>query len=254
MTSLENKAKDRLVLALDIDTKEEAFELVSELHEYVGIFKVGLQIITSEGPEIVKCIQEKGCKLFFDGKFHDIPNTIAKASANVTRLGADIFDVHVAGGSKMIKAAVKESVKVAEKYNIPKPTILGITVLSSIDQTLLTEELAVPEQIDAHVTRLALLAKESGLDGVVASVKEVEQIRKACGKDFLIMCPGIRPTWAEVNDQKRIATPAEAIRLGADLLVVGRPITAAENRVNAAKKILSEIQESLNTTLLLCEK
>jgi orotidine-5'-phosphate decarboxylase len=237
--------KDRLVLALDVDTQEEAIALVKELKDYVGIYKVGLQLLTRQGPEIVKAIQEEGCKIFFDAKFHDIPNTVSKASQNAVKLGVNIFDVHVTGGSKMMKAAAETVRQTAIELDIPKPLLLGITILSSLDQSFLTDEIQIDFQLDEYAMRLAKLAKRNELDGVVASVKEVAKIKQACGKEFVVLCPGIRPAWAAKNDQSRIATPQEAIKQGADLMVVGRPITAAENRVEAARKILEEIESAL---------
>ena len=241
----DKSAKSKLVLALDVDTKEEARSLIYELKDYVGTFKVGLQLLSREGPEIVRMIKGEGCNIFYDGKFHDIPNTVAKASANATRLGVDIFDIHTSGGSKMIKAAVQSSIEAAQELNISQPIILGITILSSIDQETLSDELNITVNIDDYVTRLAKIAKKSNLSGIVASVKEVEKIRKACGEDFIILCPGIRPQWAATNDQKRIATPKEAIKLGANLLVIGRPITAADDRVKAAQMIIEEIEQAM---------
>lgn len=239
------KAKDKLVLALDVDTKEEAREIVYALKDYVGTFKIGLQLFSKEGPEIVKIIQGEGCKVFFDGKFHDIPNTVAKASANVVKLGVNIFDVHITGGSKMLKASSEIAKTTALELGLSEPVMLGISILSSIDQQLLTNELKINMDINEYVVNLALLAKQNCLTGVVASVNEVCSIRKACGRDFIILCPGIRPEWAAVNDQKRIATPTEAIKRGADLLVVGRPITAQADKVSASKRILEEIEAAL---------
>ena len=236
-----NNPKNRLVLALDVNKKEDALALVRELKDYIGIFKIGLQLFTSYGPQIVQEIQSEGCKIFFDAKFHDIPNTVAKASDNIAKLGVDIFDIHVTGGSKMIKAAVKTAKNTAQKNDLEPPVMLGITILSSLDQAFLNEELQIKYQIDDYVLKLATLAKNNGLDGVVASVREAAKIKETLGDSFVILCPGIRPAWADVNDQSRIATPAEAIKQGADFMVVGRPITQAENRVEAAKKILDEI-------------
>ncbi|MGD9580479.1 MAG: orotidine-5'-phosphate decarboxylase [Vampirovibrionia bacterium] len=244
------KAKDKLVLALDVDTKEEAKNLIYQLKDYVGTFKIGLQLFSKEGPEIVKIIQGEGCKVFFDGKFHDIPNTVAKASANVVKLGVDIFDVHITGGSKMLTETSNIVKDTALKAGCNPPVVLGITVLSSIDQYVLSNELKVDFNINDYVVNLALLAKQNGLTGVVASVNEAINIRKACGDNFVILCPGIRPEWASVNDQKRIATPTNAIKAGADLLVIGRPITAQADKVTASKRILEEIEEAMLLTVV----
>lgn len=237
--------KSRLMLALDVDTLEEAKKLVLELNDYVGIFKVGLQLYTSVGPEIIKIIQGEGGKIFFDGKFHDIPNTVAKANANLVKQGVTFFNMHIAGGSKMISSSIKLAKETARFYNLPKPTILGVTLLSSFGQRTLTEELCVRKNIDDYVTMLAKLAQESGLDGVVASATDVPKIRKECGDDFIILCPAIRPTWSVVNDQVRFVTPTDAIRAGVDYLVIGRPITSAKDKVSAAKLIIDEIQNAL---------
>lgn len=240
-----NNAKDRLILALDVDTIEEARELVTELKDYVGIFKVGLQLFTSVGPEIIKLIHDEGGRIFFDGKFHDIPNTVAKANANLVKHGVTFFNIHITGGSKMISSSIKLARETAKRYNLPKPTILGVTLLTSFGQRTLTEELDVHRNIDEYVGKLARLAKDSGLDGVVASATDVPKIRKECGEDFIILCPAIRPTWSVVNDQVRVVTPTDAIRAGVDYLVIGRPITSAKDKASAAKLILDEIEEAL---------
>lgn len=243
---LEKKsAKDRLILALDVDTLDEAKELVSELKDYVGIFKVGLQLFTSVGPEIIDFIHSQGGKIFFDGKFHDIPNTVAKANANLVKHGVTFFNIHIQGGSKMISTSIKLARETAKKYGFEKPTILGVTLLTSFGQRTLTEELCVNKNIDDYVGKLAKIAQESGLDGVVASATDVPKIRKECGNDFIILCPAIRPTWSVVNDQIRVVTPTDAIRAGVNFVVVGRPITSASDKVSAARLILDEMEEAI---------
>ena len=239
--------KDRLILALDVDTLDEAKELVFELKDYVGIFKVGLQLFTSVGPEIIKIIHEEGGKIFFDGKFHDIPNTVAKANANLVKHGVTFFNMHIQGGSKMITTSTKLARETAKLHKLPRPVILGVTLLTSFGQRTLTEELGVDKNINDYVCRLAKLAKDSGLDGVVASATDAPKIRKAHGQDFIILCPAIRPTWSVVNDQVRFVTPTDAIRAGVDYLVVGRPITSAKDRVSAAKLIIDEIEQATTT-------
>ena len=238
-------AKDRLILALDVDTMEEAKALVLELKDYVGIFKVGLQLFTSVGPEIIKLIHDEGGDIFFDGKFHDIPNTVAKANMNLVKHGVTFFNLHISGGSKMITTSIKAARETAKRYNFSKPVILGVTLLTSFGQRTLTEELTVDMNIDDYVGKLAKLAKDSGLDGVVASATDIPKIRKTCGDDFIILCPAIRPTWSVVNDQVRVVTPTDAIKAGVDYMVVGRPITSATDKVSAAKLILDEIEEAL---------
>lgn len=240
-----NNARDRLVLALDVNTMEEAKSLVKELKDYVGVFKVGLQLYTNVGPDIIKMIQDEGREIFFDGKFHDIPNTVAKASANLVKQGVTFFNVHITGGSKMINNCLKLSRETAKSLGLPKPTVLGVTLLTSFGQKTLTEELLINSNIDDYVSQLARVAKESGLDGIIASATDVPKIKKACGEDFIILCPAIRPTWSVVNDQIRVVTPKDAIKVGVDYLVVGRPITSAKDRLSAAKLVLDEMEEAL---------
>jgi len=245
MISKPNNVRDRLVLALDVNTMEEAKTLVTELKDYVGVFKVGLQLYTSVGPDIIKMIQDQGREIFFDGKFHDIPNTVAKASANLVRQGVTFFNLHVTGGSKMISTSLKLSRETAKSLGMPKPTILGVTILTSFGQKTLTEELLISRNIDDYVGQLAKVAEESGLDGIIASATDVPKIKKVCGDDFIILCPAIRPTWSVVNDQIRVVTPADAIKAGVDYLVVGRPITSARDKVSAAKLVLDEMEEAV---------
>lgn len=239
-------AKDRLVLALDGNSKEEALKLIGELKDYVGFFKVGQPLFCNVGPDIFKIIKDAGCKVYFDSKFHDIPFLAAKASANIARHGVDILNVHIVGGRNMMKKVVSEVKKAADEDGFRAPAILGITVLSSIDQNKLIKEAFQNYVLEDLVDRLSGVAKECALDGVVASVMETSLIKKHCGGDFLVLSSAIRPTWAEPNDQVRIATPAEAIKQKTDLLVVGRPITLAEDRIGATKKILEEMQQAID--------
>lgn len=245
MISKNKCARDRLVLALDVNTMAEAKELVTELKDYVGVFKVGLQLFTSVGPDIIKMIQDEGREIFFDGKFHDIPNTVAKASANLVKHGVTFFNIHTTGGSKMISTTVKLAKETAKSLGLPKPTILGVTILTSFGQRTLTEELLICQNIDDYVGKLAKLGKDSGLDGIIASATDVPKIRKECGEDFIILCPAIRPTWSVVNDQIRVVTPTDAIKMGVDYLVIGRPITSASDKVSAAKLVLDEVEEAI---------
>lgn len=245
MEKIREIAKDKLVLALDVDTMEEAKVLVKELKDYVGTFKIGMQLFTSEGPEVIKMIHSEGGKIFFDGKFHDIPNTVAKSSANLVKHGVTFFNVHVQGGSKMIGTTVKLARETAKRHGFDKPKILGVSILSSFGQRTLTEELKVNMVIDDYVSSLAKLASETGLDGVIASATDIAKFKKECGEDFIVLCPAIRPTWSVVNDQIRIATPADAVKSGVDYMVVGRPITSANDRVSAAQLILDEVENAL---------
>ena len=237
-------AKERLVLALDVDDFKKAEELVGKLSDYVGVFKIGNQLFTAEGTEVVNMINEREGKVFLDLKFHDIPNTVARAAEVATKLGVYIFDVHTSGGYEMMKAAAEASKKISSALGLRKPLILGVTLLTSINQEILEKDLGIKRRLEEQVVHLAKLAKEAGLDGVVASSREIKEIRKACGEDFIILTPGIRPAGKSSDDQKRIMTPGEAIKLGADFLVIGRPIRNASNPVEAAKEILKEMEEN----------
>lgn len=237
-------AKDRIVLALDTDSLEEVDRLVTLLKDYVGCFKVGPQLFTSCAYEAIDLIKKHNAKVYFDGKFHDIPTTVAKASSNLIKRGVTSFSAHLAGGSKMLSTTVKVARETAKKYDMPKPTILGVTLLSSFGQRTLTEELNVKMNIDEYVSHLTSLAKESQIDGVIASASEAKKIRKEFSDDFIILCPATRPTWSVVNDQIRVVTPADAIKSGVDYMVVGRPITAADDPIAAANLIIDEIEEA----------
>ena len=241
-------AKDRIILALDVDTMEEAEKLVVELKDYVGCFKVGLQLFTSCGFKPFEMIKKHGSKAFFDGKFHDIPNTVARACVNLLNRGVNFFDVHTSGGSKMLSTTVKLSKEYAKKYNMPEPTIIGVTLLSSFGQKTLTTELGVDKSLDEYVLNLSEVAKQVGLDGVLASASEAKEIRKHVGEDFIIICPAIRPTWSVVNDQIRVVTPTDAIKSGVDYMVVGRPVTQAEDKISAIKMIIDEIENAMSLT------
>ena len=230
--------KSKIFVALDVETKEKALEIVGDLRGLGACFKIGKQLFTSTGPELVREIVGMGEDVFLDLKYHDIPNTVAKAGVAAAELGVKIFNVHASGGRKMMEAVRSEMDKITNP-----PLVLAVTILTSLGEEDIREvgfDRTIPEQI----AKLAKLAKDSGMDGVVASPLEIELIRETCGKDFKILTPGIRPAFAAVNDQKRIATPAEALRKGADYLVIGRPITAAENRREAFLKILEECRNA----------
>lgn len=234
---------NKIILALDVDSIEKAEALVSELKDYVGIYKVGKELFTSTGPEIVKRINKIGGKVFLDLKYHDIPNTVAKAAEAATKLGVYMFNVHASGGYKMMHDAAEAVKKKAAELKVEKPYILGVTVLTSIDQKTMNDELRINGTVEEQVVHLAKLCQKAGLDGVIASPQEIKAIRQACGNDFLVITPGVRPSWAASQDQKRVMTPKEAVECGADYMVIGRPITGAENKVEAANKILDEIKE-----------
>lgn len=236
--------KDRLILALDVDSRDRALKIVDQLNGSISIFKVGIQLFTREGPEIVRLIQARGARVFLDAKYHDIPNTVANAGRMATRLGVYMYNVHTLGGYEMMAVTVEASRRMAEELGVRRPIILGVTILTSIDQKLLEREMGIGRSVGDEIVHLASLAKRAGLDGVVASPKEIGIIRKACGEDFIILTPGIRPDWAGTQDQRRTMTPSEAVESGADFLVVGRPILQAADPVKAAKKILEEMEET----------
>ena len=238
-------AKDRIILALDVDNLKEARELVRELKDYVGYFKIGLPLIVNYGFEAFRLLEELGAKCYFDCKFHDIPHTVQKAAISLVKNRINFFNVHIQGGSKMVASVVKASRAAAKSIGCEPPTILGVTLLSSFGQRTLTEELCVDKNIESYVLQLAKVAEENGLDGVVASAEEAKKIRKCVREDFIILCPATRPTWASVNDQVRVDTPRDAILAGVDYMVVGRPITMAEDRIAAARLIIDEIESAM---------
>lgn len=239
------EAKDRIILALDFDTIEEVEKYVNLLKDYVGYFKVGLQLFTSCGFEAVEVIKKNGGKVYFDGKFQDIPNTVAQTSINLMKRGVDFFNVCATGGSKMMANTISACNTYAKKNGIEPPLILAVTLLSSFGQKTLTNELGVNMNISGYVLKLAQFAKEAGVSGVVAPDTDAAQIKRELGEDFIVVCPAVRPTWAIVNDQIRIVTPRDAIKAGADYIVVGRPITHADDPVEAAKLIIAELEDAL---------
>lgn len=240
----ESKIRNPMVVALDVDTAEQALSLVEGLRGLAGMFKVGKQLFTTAGPEIVRRIIGMGEKVFLDLKFHDIPNTVAKAGIEATRLGVSIFNLHAMGGSRMMRATVDAVGETVERERRTRPLILGVTVLTSHTQESLNE-IGIDRRLEDEVVALARLCKASGIDGVVASPHEIKRIREAVNnQDFVILTPGVRPTGTILNDQRRVMTPGEAVRAGADFLVIGRPITAANDPVLAAQKILEEIEQA----------
>lgn len=243
MNLINKLIKNKIVLALDVDTLDEAKSLIMELKDYVGVFKVGLQLYTQNGNEIIDFMKEQGLEFFLDVKLLDIPNTVAKASENIVRRGASFFNIHTLGGKEMMCASAKSAKQTAKLLGQKEPLILGVTVLTSISDEVLNNELEIPQKASQYVLKLAKLAKESGLDGVVASTWEARKIKEICGGDFKVLCPGIRPEWSLKNDQKRAATPNVAIKEGADFLVIGRAVTAAEDRIKAMQMIYDEIGE-----------
>jgi orotidine-5'-phosphate decarboxylase len=241
---MKSEAKDRLIFALDVDDFSAAEGWVKKLHKNVGVFKIGKQLFTRCGPEVVKMVQNYGADVFLDLKYHDIPNTVAKAGVEACKLGAKIFNVHALGGEEMMRKTVAEVDAYCAKSGTERPMLLAVTILtSSTEETL--RGVGIDRPVEEMVVRLAQLAKTAGFDGVVASPKEAALIRTACGEDFAIITPGVRPSFATLDDQKRVTTPAEAIAAGATALVIGRPISAAGDPLKAAGKILTEIEGAL---------
>ncbi|MCF6097777.1 orotidine-5'-phosphate decarboxylase [Thermovorax subterraneus] len=226
----------KVIIALDTPDEKRALELVRLLKRRVGIFKVGLELFTGAGPFIVRKINEEGCRVFLDLKFHDIPNTVYGAVKQAARMGAFLLNVHASGGRKMMEWAKKAVEEVFERDSEKRPKILAVTVLTSLDVEDL-REMNVEKSPRQQVLSLAKMAKEGGLDGVVASPEEVREIKDFLGKDFLVVTPGVRPSFAKAFDQKRVMTPLHAIEAGADYIVIGRPVTAAKDPLVALEKI-----------------
>jgi len=237
-------AKDKLIVALDVETPIKALDLVKELRSVAGMFKVGSQLFTAAGPQIVRDIIALDAKVFLDLKFHDIPHQVAGAARSAAELGVSLFTIHASGGSEMMRRAVDAVAAVGNET-----AVLAISVLTSIDANILAQ-IGITSTPSESVLRLVKLAESAGVDGVVASPQEIKSIRDAISNpNFLVVTPGIRPAQSDSADQKRVATPATAIAAGASYLVVGRPITGASDPVAAAQQIVSEMEgaESLQT-------
>lgn len=232
--------KDRIIFALDVDHFTEAQHWVSLLKDHVGLFKVGKQLFTHAGPKVIDMIRQKNQQVFLDLKFHDIPTTVAKAGEEATKLNVTMFNLHALGGFEMMRKTVEATRAAAKGLGIPKPIILAVTILTSMDEETL-KEVGVQGPLLQEVGRLALLAKKAEVDGVVASPKEIEVIRQQCGKKFLLVTPGIRLPSDKKDDQKRTLSPGEAISAGADYLVIGRPIKEAKDPIEAVERIVEDI-------------
>lgn len=235
--------REKMIFALDVDHFEEAQQLVMELKDHVGMFKVGKQLFTQCGPKIVDYIKLKNSKVFLDLKYHDIPNTVAKASVEAAKLGVDILNVHASGGFPMMSEAKRALVEAGKNPNLQRPKIIGVTVLTSLDDNEL-KRVGFDIPVIELTRRLAALAKEAGLDGVVAGGSEIEMIRETCGKDFLIITPGVRLE-EKKDDQKRTITPYEAIKKGASYIVIGRAVRNAPDPRALLKKITGDIRNAL---------
>lgn len=235
---------ERLCVALDVDDGQKALHIAERLKPAGVSFKVGLELFTSAGPQIVTELVQRQLKVFLDLKFHDIPNTAAGTARVVARQGVAMFNLHAGGGTEMIEAAARASREEAKRLQKDRPLLLAVTVLTSISDQILTEELLSRVSVKDAVRHFAELANNAGADGVVASAQEIPMIRSACGSNFVIVTPGIRPSWAAASgDQKRITTPKEVMDLGADYIVVGRPILQAADMVEACNRTLEEMAQ-----------
>lgn len=232
---------EKLILALDVADYSYATELVDTFSPHIEIFKVGLELYTVAGQRIVEAIHKKGKKVFLDLKFHDIPNTVAKAGVAAARLGVFMLNVHASGGLDMMRKCRDDVVNVCLKENIAKPRIIAVTVLTSMSQEILKQEIGIQHSLKTQVRHLASLALKAGLDGVVASAQEAAMIRSHCGRGFLLVTPGIRPSWAASDDQHRMMTPKKALQEGADYLVMGRAILNHAHPEQAIRLIQEEM-------------
>lgn len=235
-------SSDKLIVALDVANMAKVRQLVEQLDDSVSYYKVGMELFYGVGTDVIRYLKNSGKNIFVDLKMHDIPNTVAQGAAMLTKMGMSMLNVHALGGADMMKGAAEAVTNMADSLSIPRPKLIAVTILTSMgdkDWSTLNYKLSISEQ----AVLLAKMAQDSGLDGVVASPQEAALIREACGRDFLIVTPGVRPLGAESNDQSRIATPAMAMQNGATHLVVGRPITKAADPKAAAEQILKEMGE-----------
>ncbi|MEO8648394.1 MAG: orotidine-5'-phosphate decarboxylase [Acidobacteriota bacterium] len=242
--SVARPAGERIIIALDVDNPGSARQIVNELKDQVGAFKIGLQLFSCTGGAFVRELADAGVKVFLDLKFHDIPNTVSKASVEAAKMGAWMFNVHAAGGTEMMERAVSEMQEFCTRSNIDVPKMIAVTVLTSTDANSL-REVGIINDVDRQVLLLAKLASECGLDGVVASSHEAAAIKQEIGQDLLVVTPGIRPKFGTNDDQKRVNTPTGALLNGSDLIVIGRPVTEAAERSITVKEICREIEAIL---------
>jgi orotidine-5'-phosphate decarboxylase len=241
---MKDTIKDRLIVALDVENAREARELFLRLRDHAGMFKIGSQLFTAAGPALVREMVTEGARIFLDLKFHDIPNTVAAAGVEAARLGVTMFNVHALGGSEMMRRTREAVMEVSEREGFKRPFILAVTVLTSADSAAL-EEVGIPTGPETLVARLARLAEKCGLDGVVASPAEVALVRDAQRAErFIVVTPGVRPSGSATDDQKRFMTPFEAVRAGADYLVMGRAILKAPDAERAVASIIEEMERA----------
>jgi orotidine-5'-phosphate decarboxylase len=230
--------KEKILLVLDVSSREEAMRLVRPLYEHVGMFKVGMQLFTAEGPSLVREIVDLGGKVFLDLKFHDIPNTVSHGVLEAAKLGVSLMTIHAAGGRAMMETVAKE---LQDKYGNRKPMVVAVTVLTSMNDAGLAE-VGIARPMAQQVVAMAKLAEECGIAGVVCSPQEIQLVRRAAGPDFKIVTPGIRMPGQSANDQQRLATPREALTAGADYIVVGRAVTAAPDPRSALDALMQSVR------------
>jgi len=233
-------ADNRIIVALDVSSQKEAIALLDKLPD-VSFWKVGLELFVSCGPAIIEILKERRKRIFLDLKFHDIPNTVAGACRAAAKYNVDLLTIHSTCGKDALKVAQLALVEGAAAVEKPTPKLIAITLLTSLNYRQLAFELKIPLELPEYALHMALLAKEAGLAGAVCSPQEAEQLRMSCGDDFLLVCPGVRPKWADGGDQKRSMTPKAAFKAGADYLVIGRPITASDDPVAAFARICEEL-------------
>ena len=233
-------AVERIIVPLDVSSERAAIDLIEQLPQVI-FWKVGLELFVSSGSSILNALKTRQKRIFLDLKFHDIPNTVAGACGAAARHGVDLMTLHATNGKEALHAAQQAAAAGAATAGHPAPKLLAITLLTSLTARSLAFELKIPLELPEYVLHMALLAQESGLAGAVCSPQEVAQLRQTCGDDFLLVCPGVRPTWAETNDQRRTVTPAAALKAGADYLVIGRPITSADEPEAAFERLCEEL-------------
>ncbi len=227
---------DKIIVPLDVPTEEAAIALLDRLPE-VTFWKVGLELFVATGPTILKQLKERQKKIFLDLKFHDIPNTVAGACRSASGYEVDLITLHATAGKNALKAA-REAIQESPS----PPQLLAITLLTSLNSRDLAFDLKIPLELPEYALQMALLAKDTGINGAVCSPQEVAQLRQVCGQDFVLVCPGVRPTWAKTRDQSRVMTPKQALKAGADYLVIGRPITMADDPLMAWNRIIDEVR------------
>ncbi|MBD2231963.1 orotidine-5'-phosphate decarboxylase [Phormidium tenue] len=234
----------RIIVPLDVSSASAALDLVDAIPE-VSFWKVGLELFVSSGPGLIQELKARQKRIFLDLKFHDIPNTMAGACAAAGRYGVDLLTIHAAAGQEAMEVAQQAAIASAEAVGLEPPLVLAVTLLTSIDPQTLAVELKVPLDSNSYVLQMALLARDSGLRGVVCSPQEASQLRRFLPADFILVCPGVRPTWADSQDQRRTMTPVQALNAGATCLVIGRPITAAPDPAAAFARICEECSTAI---------